>query len=342
MGTTEASVTTTRTPVNARRTLQVALPSLFVIGVALGSPAACSQPAFDCTAELGLGIARYEVQGTFPTTCANSGLPNPPILNADGSYSPPAGGPTNEDPISWYTPTAESFPLGIEAYTPDPEDPNYANEVGSLAIKPEWIGIILQDAQNNGGLPNYPYASAAATPAPPPNGPPSTDFPYAWGTWDTITPNSNGICHAADMTSDVTYPDIPSYPSSDVNGNSITVPDQPQTHVKYAWTNVRTYVTAAEQGVMTYANLAITRDACTVNYAVSILVPRVTCTSLTDSTKGDQTLCSPFPAGPNNPFGSGISQNITPICENVSNDPANPDFECLPPSQANDPVSRLQ
>ena len=41
MGTTEASVTTTRTPVNARRALPVAAPSLFLIGVILGSPAAC-------------------------------------------------------------------------------------------------------------------------------------------------------------------------------------------------------------------------------------------------------------------------------------------------------------
>jgi hypothetical protein len=341
---------TTRKPVNAWRTLQ-AVSSLVLIGVVSGGPAACGgDPPFACTAEpsaggpLGDAIARYALVGQFPAACGQFGLPNPPPDPTASNPTPSNPNPTDENPVGWYTPnTQSSFPLGVEAYQPNPEDPNYANEVGGMALKAEWIGVRIQDAINNGGMPSYyPYDSTADVPAPPPTGKPTDNFPYAWGSFTTVQPDANGICHAEDMTSDMVYPDVPAYSSSDINGNPANVPDQPAVHVKYAWTNVRTPVSAGAQGVMVYANLTITEgppdtpSECVVSYNVSILIPRITCASLSNPLNGDQTLCSPTPDGINNPSGSGISQTVSPICENVSNDLAKPDWECLPPPQAND------
>jgi hypothetical protein len=278
------------------------------------------------------------------------------------------------------------LPLGIEAYTPNPEDPNYANELYSMALKAEWLGIVIQDAQNppnldnctvcqpvdagvddasdnkvycpacpiGAGITSYPYASAAATPAPPPTGTPSTNFPYAWGQFDSVYPDPNGICHIADMSSDMTYPEVPAHNStfgcSTAPCTPYPVPDQPATHVQYNWTNLRSYVSAAEQGVQVYGNLSITQSTgtmapCTITYSVSILTPRVTCGSTTDvdsngnSLSGEQAQCDPNPDGPNNLYGSGINEFVSPVCTNVSNDPSNLDFECLPPTSDNDPNS---
>ncbi len=41
------------------------------------------------------------------------------------------------------------FPIGVESYVPTPSDPNAANEVGSIALQPEWLGARVEDAQLN-------------------------------------------------------------------------------------------------------------------------------------------------------------------------------------------------
>jgi hypothetical protein len=316
----EASVihgSTNRTATTAKR-LARATASLALLGVVLATPAACNQPQIRCTAALGEGIARYTVKGKVPTSCATSTLP----------------GTTTPDPAT--------FPLGVESYVPSPADPNAANEVNSMAIKAEWIGARIQEAQANvDGFDNYPYLSQPA-PEPPPTGAPSTNFPFAWGTFDSVYPDANGVCHVSTMSaSKMTYPDVPDHNQKDADGKPTgpEISDQPQTAVEYAWTNVRTYVAASSIGVQTFGDLTITQDDCAISYRVSILVPRVQCASADDPTRPDPTLCDPNPNGPNNPSGSGISEDVAPSCENISADPANPDFECLPP--AVDPRSDL-
>ena len=251
-------------------------------------------------------------------------------------------------------------------------NPTETNPVpASMALQPEWLGARIEDAQLNAAvdptlsasvqaaMANYPYASAAAVPLPPPQAT-GSNYPYAWGQFKSVTPDSSGICAVPDMLSELEYPDIPPHTANQQIGSPLgqsaedggpgvgeyevaseSVPDQPATNVKYAWSNVRVYVSAAETGAQTYGDLTVTQDGCTIGYHVSILVPRVLCGTTNDAgaTVGDPTLCDPNPDGINNPSGSGINANISPSCENIGTD-ANPDFECLPPLQ--DPLSQLQ
>jgi hypothetical protein len=317
------------------------------LGFALASPSACSQPATVCQAQIGEGIVRYTVTSAASpaSACANSTLPL--AKNADvGTYA-----------------------IGVESY---PQNPTSTTTVpASIALQPEWLGARIEDAQLNAAvdptlpasvqaaMANYPYASAAAVPQPPPQGT-TADHPYAWAQFKSVTPDSAGVCQVQDMRSDLVYPDIPAHTANQqvasplgysANDGGIgpgqyevaseMVPDQPATHVVYAWKNVRVYVTAGETGAQTYGDLTVTQDGCTVGYRVSILVPRVMCgtTNAAGDTVGDPTLCDPQADGPNNPNGSGINANIAPSCENIGT-AANPDFECLPPLQ--DPLSQLQ
>lgn len=317
--------------------------------LAVLTPSACNQPATRCTAELGEGIVRYTIV-TPPApaaACATSTLPL-----ANGS-----------DP--------NTFAIGVESYPANPTDPNATNVPASMALQPEWLGARIEDAQLNAAtdsaqppdvvtaMTSYPYGSASAVPQPPPQGT-GANYPYAWAQFKSVFPDSAGVCAVQDMISELDYPDIPAHaaaqqissPLGVVNsdgsagpGTYVTsgeaVPDQPATHVKYSWTNVRVYVTAAQTGNQTFGDLTITQDGCSVSYHVSILVPRVMCagTDAAGNTVADQTLCDPQPDGPNNLLGSGINENITPSCENIGTK-ANPDFECLPPAQ--DPLSQLQ
>jgi hypothetical protein len=286
--------------------------------------------------------------GTPTGTCTNSALPGTPNANSG------------------------TFPIGVESYPANPADPNASNVPASMALQPEWIGARIEDAQLNAAtdmtlsasvqaaMASYPYASAAATPPPPPQGT-SAGYPYAWGRFETVFPDSNGLCKIAKMDSSLDYPDVPAHtatqqivspldpgtPAADGGPGvaeyvlaSEMVPDQPATHVEYSWSNVRVYVTAAETGPQTFADLTITQDGCSVSYHVSILVPRVLC-GVADKNGGllpDQSLCDPQPNAVN-PNGSGINANISPSCENIGSVTA-PDYECLPPAQ--DPLSQLQ
>jgi hypothetical protein len=310
------------------------IPLLAIAAAALAAPSACNQPDIRCRSRAsnnpnGSGsdaIARYTVAGPKPAMngpCAMSQLPLAPAESTSTYY------------------------LGVESYVPSPTDPNQDSEVSSMALQPEWIGVRINDAQFNyaaggmappPGFDTYPYVDGKV-PAPPPDGPPSNDFPYAWGKFDTVHPAADHLCRVSVMNpSDVTYPDIPAHPESDGMGGTMMVPDQPETHVKYEWSNVRVYVTPDSIGDQTYADLTVTQDKCSISYHVSVLVPRVPCGTTdpaTGTTVAEPTLCDPSPNGADNPSGSGINSSVTPVCENISHDPMNPDYECMPP--INDP-----
>lgn len=330
----EVNVTTRMHSVNSRRSFQVAI-SLALLGLALVAPTACDQPKVRCAATSGEAIARYQIVGKPTGSC--DGITLPGMVDAKGK---PA----------WDSTTYE---IGVETYHPSPADTNAYNEVNSVALKAEWIGTRIADARDNASvdpklasqaaaLANYPYGTGAA-PAPPPDGATSnnySNFPFAWGKFDSVYPDGNNICTISSMTvSDLTYPDIPAHSAKDPNnpGSTVSVDDQPAIAVKYEWKNVKVIVSADSIGTQTFADLSVTENKCTINYQVSILFPKVSCgiPDPSDPTGkkqiGDPTACDPNPNAKNN-FGSGIGQGIPTSCENISSDPdpANADFECMP------------
>src|SRR4029453_7250014 len=58
----------------------------------------------------------------------------------------------------------------------------------------------------------------------------------------------------------------------------------PAVHVKYHWSNVKSYVSAAQIGVLFGGDLEYTRDGCTAKYSVVAISPKVECA---DKSAGD-------------------------------------------------------
>jgi hypothetical protein len=320
-------------PRKSSRSLGI-VASLSLLGLTLATAHCADQPKVRCGATSGEVIARYRAPGTdwtkiaVPTgTCDSVSLP----LRGEG--------------------------FGIQTYVPNPADSNAHDEVNSLAIKATWLGDRIADARDNAGNPdqnpdlkaqddvlaNYPYGTATP-PDPPPDGPPSTNFPYVFGKFTTPYPDGNDVCAVPSVTvSDVTYPDIPAHNIPDPNADPAADPqppwvpsdDQPETKVKYEWSNVRVIVNADSIGTQTFGDLTITQDGCSITVQASLLSPKVGCTDA--NKKADPTMCDPLPTDAN-PYGSGIGQGIPTECVDIAvhtadpKDPNNPDpdFECVP------------
>lgn len=323
------------------------------IGLALSQHSCGGQPAIRCQMETSLNndsIGLFTLIGT-PTVVA--GAP----ANACAFQQLGGGLPdltlAGKNPIG---PNPMQLLLGFESFFPDPLDPNEASEPTGLALKAEWIGDLMQDAQLNAaldpsvpaaqraGLANYPYVNGGEPPLPPAE-PTNVDRPYAYGAFDTVYPDSQGICTATLTPSDMEYPDVPAHTvivSVPGDGSYVSAPgtqvDTPATHVRYEWTNFRAIVTDLSLGVEAFANVTITRDGCKADYQVSMLSPRVQCTALDDMgnplvpAQADPSLCDPN-ASQTNPFGSGIHPGIPVSCEQVGS-ASSPDYECMPTKMA--------
>ncbi len=169
-----------------------------------------------------------------------------------------------------------------EEYLPDQSNADVTNSTPrSMAIEPIWILNRIQDSELNegdggyeydsgdaglvpglpeAGFSSYPYNSSNPPPALPPADPGNEDRPYSWGFFDSLYPDSNGICTAHLTPSVIDLPDVPAhainqysnpvqsglYPNPDnspdpLNGTALSMlqPDQPATHVEYTWTNVK-------------------------------------------------------------------------------------------------------
>jgi len=193
--------------------------------------------------------------------------------------------------------------LGLESYAPLVTDPNVDKELTSLAIKSGFVGSLVLNADSQGLM------DADASHA-----------PYALGKFDHVYPDANDVCTSSGFTpAEIDLPDVPAHTADD----GTAVDDQPATHIKYEWSNVRTIVTADSIGTQTFADLTYTQDGCTGIYHVSILTPNVDCTDPNDDTKTDPTLCN-SESDPSKGFpGSGIGLGISVSCD--------PDLKlCLP------------
>jgi hypothetical protein len=185
--------------------------------------------------------------------------------------------------------------LGLEAYSPLVTDPNVNSEVTSFAIKSGYVGTLVNNADSQ--------ALSDSDPA---------HKPYALGKFDTVYPDDHDVCTASGFSAaEVNLPDVPAH--MDDAGNSVD--EQPATHIKYEWSNVRVIVSAASIGTQTFADLTYTQDGCSAQYHVSILSPNVSCASADDPTKIDPTLCN-SESDPSKGFpGSGIGLGIPVTCD---------------------------
>ncbi len=195
-------------------------------------------------------------------------------------------------------------------------------------------------------------------PKAPPDDATRTDRPYVWVYCDGIYPDSNGVCTAKLQVSDLVYPDIPAHSTvayTNPMQTSGPQPDQPETHVRYEWTNVNVIQTGASVGQQLFADLTITRDGCQATYHVSLLSPLTPCAGNTMDMNGnplpDLSQCSPT-AVPDVPkptvaqlYGSGLPVGVPVECKDLNALPTaadagpggggtSPDWECLPVKRA--------
>lgn len=288
------------------------------LALALGAAGCTEQPKNRCKVAPGLAVVKYTAKGAPSGTCTNVHLP------------------------------AIGESLGMQPYVPDPTEANAADQVTTFSIKPQWLGERIADARDKAtldpalagmkdALTNYPYGSAAATP--PPTDLATTKRPYSYGAFASVFPDDTGVCQGAHVNpSDLVYPAIPAhkYPDpDDASKPMIAVDAQPETAIKYEWSNLRVIQIPASPGTQTFADVTITRDGCSVSYGAAILVPRVPCgkTDAAGKTTANFEACDPSP-NPTNLFGSGISQGVPTSCEDLAGDPANPDFACVPTKTA--------
>jgi hypothetical protein len=301
-------------------------------------------------------IASYAAAGPVmgdPMACA-TWVP-PGLSNCQGTCSPaaPGGAVIGEA-------------LGLQTYFPNPNDTNQNEEPGSMAINSEFgIGLIQTYQQQysmsgDGGTappdfnPHYPYAPSGTgggdsgyTPTPggqPPNVT-GTNFPFAWGQFDTVYP-VNGVCTVSKM-----YGSNITYPTFTLMGNMMG-----GTTIDYEWSNVRVVIDTqlGAIGDQIFGDLNITQDGCSQSFHVSILAPKVSCNVTDDAGNNigkDPTQCNagssnPDQIGANTPdatmqsqlYGSGILPGIPVNCINTYPPPAPNDagmaqildFECMP------------
>jgi hypothetical protein len=351
---------------NTRLVFPAVAPSLVAIAFALVSTRCDKDPPTRCGMASGPALARYYLVSGPSDMMAGSGACANLLMN--GSSLPGSG---TALPINGEA-------LATEEYLPDQASASITNSTPrSMAIEPLWVINRIQDAQLNEGdagdipeagpeggppppgLPSsfstYPYtAEGGANPQPalPPADSKNPDRPYAWGFFNSLYPDSNGVCTATLNPSIIDLPDIPEHTVNvysspdqssqlpndpmgtmwnglDVSGTALgmTQPDQPATHVEYTWTNVRVLQTGASVGQQMWADLTITRDGCTASYHVALLSPQTTCAALDSQgnpTGPDLSQCSAT-AMPNVPspttgqlYGSGLPVGVPFDCIDIN------------------------
>jgi hypothetical protein len=291
----------------------MAMTRIHVVSLLALLLAGCAdQPKNKCKVAPGQAVVKYQRKGSPTGNCMNVTLPDKGEL------------------------------VGMQPYVPDPRSANAFDEPTSFSIKPVWLGDRIARARSEAaqdpalmgmsqGLIYYPYGSPGA--APPPGDLTTTRRPYAYGKFKSLYPDDSGVCTASSVNdSDMVYPAIPAHQAPDPadTTRTIAIAIDPETAVKYSWSNVRVVQTPQSPGTQTFADVTITRDGCSASYGAAILVPVVGCGTEKDGKMvPDLTACDPNP-NPTNLFGSGISQGVPTACEDIGGDPARPTFFCVP------------
>jgi hypothetical protein len=189
------------------------------------------------------------------------------------------------DKVSGTGPCAEMAgeSLGGQAYVPDPDK---AGDFGSLAIQSEALGKRLM------------AGAGAAMPVVDSN---PDHKPYAHGGFKSRLPE-NSVCTVPKLTD----------AELDLGPVMAGAEMLPAMHVKYHWTNVKSYVNAAQIGVLWGGDLEYTSGDCTAKYKVVAISPSVSCDK---DGKPDPHLCVAEPDPATGFAGSGLSPDIDVKCD---------------------------
>jgi hypothetical protein len=177
--------------------------------------------------------------------------------------------------------------LGGQAYLANPDVPG---DKGSVAFQSEAIGTRL-------------LAGKAVTP--PVVDADATHKPYAYGKFTSDTPDGNHVCTVP------TLDDAQFVQAAFTGPMEMNMPGAayPAIDVKYHWSNVRSYVTAASTGVVVGGDLDYTLDGCTAKFKVVAIAPKVSCDK---NGQADQTICD---TDPNlNPDVAILCEPMTHLC----------------------------
>jgi len=285
----------------------------------------CTQAKTVCTVGHAGSFIPYVVQMTPVSPPACAAMTTTPSANSS------IGGPVTLDKMT-------SDWVGMETYHPttmigDEVQPDFSK--GSVAIMSDSLG----------NLPSS-WPDPDKTDADP------ADKLYSLGNWTAAEPDTNDFCQVPSFSNQA----IQKLGTVDgVKGDPNAMPDPidevdcvPGVDVKYDWSNVQIYVTAASQGTQFSADLKYTQtthgapnamspwtcdatpDASQVSYKVRGLWPQVSCamevpdpTAMDpDHTKfvaNDEMCCpdaNPDPAA-GRPVGSGINPDFPTKCDPV-------------------------
>ena len=184
--------------------------------------------------------------------------------------------------------------LGGQAYLPDPEK---AGDKYSLAIQSPILGKRVVEGQRA---------------MPPVVDPDANHKPYSFGAFTTDRPDpSTNIC-SAPVLSDAEL-NLGELVIRKPNAMPPTMETLPPIQVKYHWSDVKSYVTAANTGLVWGGTLDHTLNGCTARYRVVAISPPVSCAG--PDMKPDPALCSATPREAEGFFGSGLNPDVAVDCD---------------------------
>jgi hypothetical protein len=278
---------------------------------------ACSQATVVCqVGHAGSGSSFAAKYYPLPTSAAACTIPGDQV--GFESYHPPGGGDDGTQPDF-------AVPSLIALQT-DAMGVMVQNKDGVGSSDPDRTNV--ENADNTHVLAKHPM--------------------YALGKFATVEPDADGFCVMASPAPAVQeFPMVAAIPPDPMADPPDPGTDAvPAESVKYEWTNVKVYVTAAAQGTQFSGHLKYTDDTCVAEYNVAGLWPSIACNNVVPDgmdpmgnpkTKvvAEAAFCCPSadPLGPlARTSGSGINPDFPMKCEKImpedlSNDDAG--FRCV-------------
>lgn len=189
-------------------------------------------------------------------------------------------------------------PIGIQPYNPGNAD-NTAPDIekSTVAIRSTQTGQALLVRSNVGD-------------------PDPSHRPHALGAFATADPGPDDFCDVPTLEPSIQeLPEIPGVDAGPDGGGGMAA--VPAVSLKYEWSNVRFYVTAAQTGVQMIGDLVYTKNGCAAQYKVVALYPSTPCSVTVDDagTKGpSDELCLP-PDLDKGRRGSAINSDVATVCD---------------------------